>query len=239
MKLFIFVQQITSTEMKKLFLILLSLVYLNSFTQVVNEETKRNFTFGLDVFTDIWQDIPKKRIDPKTINPGVNIFGTYNYMFGTSNVSLSPGLGLGVHNMFNSSLCFTDENKTYFVPINDTIPGISYKKSKFVTTYLDIPIEIRYKSKSEFRASVGFKFGFLVMGSSKYKGDDYPNGTTNLVIYKKKKIDYLESNRYGFTARLGYKWLNLYGYYQLSSLFQSGKGPEMYPISVGITLIPF
>ena len=160
-------------------------------------------------------------------------------MFGKSNVSFSPGLGLGVHNMFNSSLVFTDNTLTYFVPIKDTLPNVSYKKSKFVVNYLDIPLEIRYKSKSEFRIAVGFKFGFLIMAHSKYKGDDYPNETTNLVIYKKKKIDYLENNRYGFTGRIGYKWLNLWGYYQLSTLFQEGKGPEMYPISIGITIIPF
>ena len=74
---------------------------------MMNDETKRKFTIGFDVFTDIWQDIPKG-VDPKTINPGVNVFGTYNYMFGKSSVSFSPGIGLGVHNMFNSSFLFTE-----------------------------------------------------------------------------------------------------------------------------------
>jgi hypothetical protein len=224
--------------MKKLLIVLLILISINSFAQVVTEDTKRKFTFGLDLFTDIWQNIPKT-INTGTINPGVNVFGSYNLMFGTSNVSFSPGLGIGVHNMFNSSFVHTNNDSTYFVPIKTEQPDLSYKKSKFVATYFDIPLELRYKSKSEFRAALGFKFGFLIMGHSKYKGDDYQDGTTNLVIYKKKKIPYLEKNRYGFTARIGYKWLNLWGYYQLSALFQGGKGPEMYPISVGITLIPF
>jgi hypothetical protein len=224
--------------MKNILVVLLVLVSLNGFTQGVNDEIKRKFTFGLDVFTDIWKDIPKT-INTGTINPGVNIFGTYNFMIGKGGVSFSPGLGLGVHNMFNSSFVFTNDNLTYFKPIKDTLSSPPYKKSKFVATYLDIPFEIRYKSKSEFRVAVGFKFGFLIMAHSKYKGDDYRDGTTNLVIYKKKKIPYLENNRYGFTARFGYKWLNLWGYYQLSTLFQEGKGPEMYPISVGITIIPF
>jgi hypothetical protein len=225
--------------MKKLLIVLLSIVSLHSFSQVVNEETKRLFTFGLDVFTDIWQDIPKT-VDPKTINPGVNVFGTYNFMFGNGGVSFSPGLGIGVHNMFNSSFLCTNDNSSFFVPIADSLPSeYSYKKSKFTVTYLDIPLEIRYKSKSEFRVAIGFKFGFLIMGHSKYKGDDFLSQNQDLVIYKKKKINYLENNRYGFTARIGYKWLNLYGYYQLSTLFQEGKGPEMYPISVGITIIPF
>ncbi len=224
--------------MKKILIALLVFISVNSFSQVVTEETKRKFTFGMDLFTDIWQDVPKE-INTGTINPGVNIFGTYNLMFGTSNVSFSPGLGIGVHNMFNSSFVHTNNDSTYFVPISTEQPDLSYKKSKFVATYLDIPLEIRYKSKSEFRAAIGFKFGFLIMSHSKYKGDDYQDGTTELVIYKKKKIPYVDKNRYGFTARIGYKWLNLWGYYQLSTLFEESKGPEMYPISVGITLIPF
>jgi len=34
-------------------------------------------------------------------------------------------------------------------------------------------------------------------------------------------------------------YVPLYGYYQLSGLFTNGKGPEMYPISVGFLLMPF
>ncbi len=224
--------------MKKLFIILFCTITINAFTQVVNDNTKKLFTLGLDVFTDIWQDVPAT-IEPKTINPGVNIFGTYNFMFGESNFSFSPGVGLGIHNLFSSSFLETDSDSSYFVPINETQPDLSYRKSKFVATYFDIPMEIRFKSKSEFRIAVGFKFGFLIKGHTKYKGDDFIAGLNNRVIYKKAKIQYLEKNRYGFIGRIGYKWLNLYGYYQLSSLFVKEKGPEMYPVSIGLTIIPF
>lgn len=227
--------------MKNLLIILLCFVALNGFTQVVDEETKKKFTIGLDVFADLWQDVPKEQLEASTINPGVNIFGTYNYMFGKSNISLSPGIGLGIHNLFNKSLVRTpnDSTVTYFEKISDTI---DYRKSKLVVTYLDIPIELRYKSEGGFRLAAGFKFGFLIHSHTKYKGADFLEGETSdddPVIYKKGKINYLETTRYGFTARIGYKWLNLWGYYQLSTLFEKGKGPEMYPISIGLTLIPF
>ena len=158
-------------------------------------------------------------------------------MFGESNVSFSPGLGIGTHNMFNSSFVRTPTSElTYFEYIPDSI---SYKKTKLNVTYLDIPIELRYKSKGEFRIAVGFKFGFLIHSKTKYKGNDYIEDNDDLVIYKKIKIRNLEKNRYGFIGRIGYKWLNIYGYYQLSTLFVKDKGPEMYPISIGITIIPF
>jgi len=221
--------------MRKLFIILFCTIFFSASAQMVTEETKRKFTFGLDVFTDLWQDVPQG-VSPKTINPGVNIFGSYNYIFGESNFSFSPGIGLGIHNMYNSSWIRTVEDSTYFEEIPDSI---NYKKSKFTATYLDIPIEIRFKSKSEFRFAVGFKFGFLMKGQTKYKGDDYLENNNHRVIFKKAKIKNMEKNRYGFTARIGYKWLNLWGYYQLSTLFVEDKGPEMYPISVGLTIIPF
>jgi len=220
---------------RKLLIIALLLISVSSIAQVVTEETKRKFTFGLDVFTDIWQDVPSG-IEPKTINPGANVFGSYNYMFGESNVSFSPGLGLSMHNLYSDSWLKVTPDSTYFEPIIDTL---SFKKSKLTATYIDIPIELRYKSKGEFRLAVGFKFGFLIRGHTKYKGDDYIDGTTQEVIIKKKKLEFMEKNRYGFTGRIGYKWFNLWGYYQLSTLFEKGKGPEMYPISVGITIIPF
>lgn len=224
--------------MKKLLFLVLSTLVISSYAQVVNEDTKRKFTFGLDVFTDLWQDIPEG-VSPKTINPGVNIFGSYNYMLGKSNFSFSPGIGIGVHNMLNNSFLRTQGERTYFVEITDTMPGLAYNKSKFVATYFDIPIELRFKSKSEFRFALGFKFGFLIKAHTKYKGDDFIGGNYYKVIYKKARIQYVEKNRYGFTARIGYKWLNLWGYYQLSTLFTAGYGPEMYPISIGITVIPF
>ncbi|MCD4695204.1 MAG: PorT family protein [Bacteroidales bacterium] len=221
--------------MKKILVLALLTLTLNSFAQVVTEETKRKFTFGLDLFSDIWQDTPNT-IEPRTINPGVNIFGSYNYIFGNSNVSFSPGLGLSVHNLYSDSWLRSNYDSSYFEPIPDSV---GFKRSKFVATYLDIPFELRYKSKGEFRLAVGFKFGFLLQSHTKIKGDDIIDNMANEVITKKAKIKFVEKNRYGFTGRIGYKWLNLWGYYQLSSLFVKGSGPEMYPISVGITIIPF
>ncbi|NOX45548.1 MAG: PorT family protein [Chlorobi bacterium] len=221
--------------MKKIFLILFAFAALQSFAQSLSEDTKRKFQFGTDVFIDVWQKVPHE-LKLKSVNPGVNIIGSYNYIFGESNVSFSPGLGIGVHNFYSSSLTVTENDSTYFQAIQE---GVSYKKAKFTATYFDIPLEFRFKSKAEFRFAIGFKFGFLMKAQTKYKGDDYMGGNTNLVIYKKGRIPYVEKNRYGFTAKIGYKWLNLYGYYQISPLFVPGKGSEMFPVSFGLSIIPF
>lgn len=225
--------------MKHLLLILLTIISVSVFAQTESETLKRKFSFGVDIFTDFWQDLPDN-LEPKTLNPGVNVYGTYNYKFGEGNFSFAPGIGIGVHNMFNSSLTQLINDSTAFVPINEIGEStISYRKSKFSSVYFDIPLEIRFKSNNDIRFAVGFKFGFLVKAYTKYKGNDYLDSNSKLVIYKNSRIPNAEKNRYGLTARLGYKWLNLWGYYQLSTVFVKGKGPDMYPISVGISILPF
>jgi hypothetical protein len=41
------------------------------------------------------------------------------------------------------------------------------------------------------------------------------------------------------TARVGYGWLNFFATYSLTPLFESGRGPELYPVSIGMTLLGF
>jgi hypothetical protein len=222
--------------MKNILIIFLSVLMLQSFAQDSGKRGISQFTVGLDVFTDIWQDTPES-VKPKTLNPGVNIFGAYNFMLGNSDFSFSPGLGLGVHNLFSDSWLQATHDSIFFVQIDDSV---DFRKSKLSTTYLDIPLEFRFKSKSEFRVAIGFKYGFLMKAQTKFKGDgEVFNTSGSKVIIKQGRFDHVEKARYGFTGRIGYKWLNLWGYYQLSSLFTEGRGENMFPVSVGITVIPF
>ena len=218
--------------MKKSIILLLSLfIITSSYSQVVNESTKRKFSIGFDIFTDVWQNTPDS-LSLHTINRGVNTFGMYNYQFGSSKFSFAFGLGLCVHNMYGNALPGELNDSTIFNKIPDSI---SYKKSKIAISYIDLPIEFRFKSKSKFRIAIGFKGGYLLNVHSKYKGDE--NG--DKVTIKSTNVKYLELFRYGPTFKIGYKWFNITGYYSLSKLFKKGRGPDMYPISVGISLMPF
>ena len=57
--------------------------------------------------------------------------------------------------------------------------------------------------------------------------------------YKEKVHDDLNINpfRYGATFRIGYKNINLFGTYYNTSFFKEGKGPEIFPFTIGIGLI--
>ncbi|MBI9039376.1 MAG: outer membrane beta-barrel protein [Bacteroidales bacterium] len=200
---------------------------------MISESTKKKFSIGVDLFSDIWFDVPSS-ISQRTINKGFDIFGMYNYQFGKSNFSFAIGAGLGTHNFFSDSKI--EDVSSDSLIFNIIADSLSYKKSKISVTYLDVPLEFRLKTKGKFKMSLGFKAGYLINSNAKYKGN-----ITKIkkVKEKRKDIKNLETFRYGATFRIGLGGFSLYGYYSLSKLFKKGQSNEMYPVSIGVTFMPF
>ena len=56
---------------------------------------------------------------------------------------------------------------------------------------------------------------------------------------EKNKSDFnLSPLRWGVTARVGYKEISLFANYYMTSLFKPGRGPELYPFTVGLAITP-
>ena len=224
-------------------IILLAFNFLPSVghTQVVTESAKKKVTIGVGEFTDFWMNTPAT-IKTRGINQGFNVFGTYNVPFGKSNFSFAIGLGLTVHNMYGNFLVNIKSDSTYLTKIPD---GVNYKRSKLDVTYLEIPLEFRYKDKNKVVVGVGFKGGIEIASATKYLGNgpvttyNYTVSGTEKTKIKMSGIKNLEQFTYGPTLRIGYSWFNLTASYMLSSIFQKGRGPQVYPISAGISFIPF
>ena len=222
--------------MKRIFVFSLMLLFAsNLFAQKVIETTYKKFDLGLGFFTDIWQDLPEGT-DARTINQGFLLNLMYNHRFGESGVSLAIGIGTSFHNLYSNT--FIPDIKADSIVFETIGDSIDYKKSKIQASYFDIPFEFRYRSKKGFRMAIGFKAGFLYDSKIKYKGERLSNDGIQ-VKYKEKKVEQLETIQYGPTFRIGYKWINVFGYFALSKFFQEDKGPQVYPISVGIALIPY
>ncbi len=204
----------------------------NSFSQIISEDAKRKVTIGADFFTDIWQGTPAY-MRLRTISQGFNIFGQYNFQLAESNSFFSVGIGIDNHNMYsNTRIDNINADTVVFTPITE-----SYKRSKINLTYASIPFEFKYKFKNGFKISAGFKISYLLSSKDKYVGHSPDEG--GKVNIKRKTIAAVETYAYGFTFRVGYKSFNLFSYYQISNIFKAGNGPELYPISVGLTITPF
>jgi hypothetical protein len=114
-----------------------------------------------------------------------------------------------------------------FLPLN----GLKLEKSKLATLYLTLPVmlEIQVPTGNENHINIaGGGIGAVKLSSHTkivYHGDDQ----------KIKEFDDFSLNmfRYGVSARVGYENFQLYGTYYMISLFETGKGPELYPFEVG------
>jgi hypothetical protein len=221
--------------MKKVFLaLLISLLASSLMAQSIRETAIKRFSVGADIFTDIWMNHPPGDVGVRTINQGANVFGMYNYPLGESNFHFAFGLGMGFHNFFTKGPIEDIRADTIvYIPQPDTL---KLRKYKLGLTYVDVPLEFRFKSPKKFRFAFGFKVGYKLDGKTKYKGErpDKEN-----VIVKQKQVLHIENFRFGPTVRIGYDWFSLFAYYQISKVFERNRGPDIYPISVGITLLPF
>ncbi|HAH56840.1 MAG: PorT family protein [Lentimicrobium sp.] len=226
--------------MKRLFLPIVLLLFAVSLkSQNTTDLFTDKYTSGIDIFTDIIMDAPDG-IDFRAFSPGVNIYGMRTYQVKESNFAFAIGLGLGIHNFFSNSVLNDTSGISYFNPIPEKAANgakVDYKKSKLTLTYLDVPAELRFKSASGFRMALGVKVGVLINAHTKYKGDDLITGKKTKL--KEGYVPNIATWRFGPTVQIGYKWINLIGYYSVTKVFDENAGPEIYPISVGLSLRPF
>ena len=197
----------------------------------------------LDLYSDLWQNVPTN-VDVRAINQGVNIYAMFNLPFARSNFSLSSGLGVSSHNFYSDAVPITGVSGTSFIKLGDFYQKkVDYSINKINITYIDIPVEIKFKTRAErskrFKASIGCKIGYNISNHTKYRGEDVIENTSDYITLKKSNIKNLSDWNYGVTARIGYGMYNLMAYYSISKLFENNKGPQIYPISIGISITPF
>lgn len=108
-------------------------------------------------------------------------------------------------------------------------------KNRLVVWHLNLPLMMEfqipvYGESERIRISAGV-IGGLRIGSrqvQKYRVNDDKQKT------KIKDDFYLRNFNYGFTARVGYGGIAIFANYSPLTLFKNCKGPEIYPVTIGI-----
>lgn len=223
-------------------IILVAFVYAETVSaQVLSESAKRKVTVGVDIYTDIIFFKNNSLFMPddfrfRTINQGANIFAMYNFQLGKSSLSsFSMGLAISNHNFYSANSMINDIKADTIV--YSTIPQ-NFKRTKINVTYFDIPAELKFRTQGGFKIGIGVRVGYKLASKQKYVGDNSKTDGTK-VNQKEQKIYQLEDWTFGPTLRIGYKWISVYGYYQVTRVFKKSRGPEMMPLSVGLTITPF
>lgn len=146
------------------------------------------------------------------------------------NIGLVTGLGVEWNNYrFDSQYLLKrdEDGNTSYVELTDPV-----KKNKLTTVYMNAPLLL------EFQVPVGRDRSPIYLSAGAIGG--LRLGSHTKIIYssdsKAKNRDHynLTQWRYGVTARMGYKSINVFADYYFSPLFEKGKGPDLYQVSAGL-----
>jgi len=142
--------------------------------------------------------------------------------------------------------------------------GISIRKTKLTTWYLNIPLLFefqtnRWHKKNSFHIGVGMIMAVRLKSFTKKYYDErnkefeitrYNTETDQYEVeytatspdYSKawnKDDFYLRPIKWDATVRIGWGFINLFATYSVNSMFKDNKGPELYPWTAGITFVNF
>ncbi len=147
------------------------------------------------------------------------------------NVRLTP---FGGSEVFSSANAY--EERYTWGEIDTTL---SYSKNRFKTWFINAPFLLELNTgqdkRRSFHLSAGAILGYNLQTKMKYVFNE--NGDKR----KEKDKDSFNTNpfRASLTARVGYSWFTVFATYALTPLFENGRGPELYPFTVGVALLGF
>ncbi|MCW3462571.1 porin family protein [Chitinophaga nivalis] len=204
--------------------------------KAVNRATHSRDFLMIQLAYDGWSGAPD---NVKTgFNRGFNVALMYDVPLKNSPISLAAGLGVSTSGVFLKDNIMDISGKsnrnTASFPANNN----AYKKFKVATTYVELPIEIRYRSVPDnankgFKAAIGMKIGALVDAHTKGKNTG-ANGSKN--IDKVANKGFFNPWRFAATARVGYGNFAVFGAYSLNTLLKDNNNIDIRPYQIGICI---
>ena len=144
------------------------------------------------------------------------------------------GLELAFNNfMFENNRYLVNENGISKV-LTEPETGRSFKKSKLTYSTLNVPVNFSLQFKNQngkegFNISAGGFAGYRLGAHTKLK---YQEGDKTRKDKERDSFN-LEDFQYGATFSVGYRDLQLFGKYNLNSIFKDNRGPDMQVVSFG------
>jgi hypothetical protein len=153
-----------------------------------------------------------------------------------NNVNLGTGLGMSwYHYNFRNPYTLTP-NAAYQTATYDST--IKYSRNRLGLTYVNVPLFLEFNTnnndaKNSFHIAGGMEFGYNVFNNllkQKYEVDGHK-------IKTRQKDDFnINPFRCDIIGRIGYGSFTLFGKYSLTTLFEQGKGPVVYPFTAGVNI---
>ena len=224
--------------MKHFFVLIALFVSVVSFAQEEAKKEDRNkhqdhllIDFGYETFTS-----RPGYTNFKWYNNGLNIQMFYDKPFGKSGLSGAIGIGYSTQSYYSDSQIRRDTNVAN--PYSNWVSAEEgYKKNKVSLSWVEVPVELRFRSKMD---HLGYQWKFSVGGKVGLLFDTHDKRVDqNSVKYKTYDFPDMNNVRLGLIARAGYGKVNFSTFFSLTEFFTPGSGPEMRQVSVAVSLVPF
>jgi hypothetical protein len=171
------------------------------------------------------------------LNRAFNFALMYDIPFKNSKLSLAPGIGVSTGGVYLKDHTMDIQGKLN--PNQASFPSSNTKKNKVATTYIEIPVELRYRTFPDnankgFKAALGVKIGALVDAHTKVKYTG-SNGSKN--IDKDANKGFFNPWRFSATGRIGLGNFSIFGTYALNSLLKTDKSNiDIKAYSIGLCI---
>lgn len=227
-------------------------------TSDIKEEKKKDFThwggidLGVSMLTTVDNKLKLAEENDTTqmnnfldLNYGKSIYFSLNLLekhvrLYKNYANLVTGLGFE-WNSYNFKKNITLDPDAPYISASNTIvtpDSIKFSKNKLKAAYAKVPLLLELNTNSEnpsksFHIAGGIEFAYKI--GSKIKQVYEMNGYDFTV---KNKAEYhLADIKYCSTVRVGYgDYFTLFANYGLSQLFEKDKGPDVYPLTAGISI---
>lgn len=165
-------------------------------------------------------------------NRTLNIALMYDIPLNETRFSLGAGLGVGADNFY-----FKKEK----IDITSTtspnrVASDNYQRSKLSTTYLEIPLELRFHQFQHdlnrgFKVGIGIKAGYLLNAHTRVVN----NSTGHNVTETQSSKYWFNTIRFVPTVRIGWGNFAVFGTYGITPVFKSNSTYSLKAYSVGVS----
>lgn len=231
--------------MRNLLLVVLLTLGVSSITSAQNTVTvgeKKTISkpsrdhFLIQLSHDRWSNAPDS-INLRNSGRGLGLYLMYDFPIKNSNFSFGAGLGMRFSNIYfkrQSMILDSRTDRVLFTAADSTTKG-----NKYVTNFLEVPLELRYFANKEnrnrgFKFAIGAKVGYTGLGGAFYKEKEAISGKYIGQVTKTNRFS--QNWRLAPSARIGWGNFSVFAEYTVTPIFKTGLAPEIRPFAAGIVI---